>query len=65
MARRATFKGDGREFLDGIPARHLEEDDWQGLSAEQRKTVRESSLYDVKTDAQMSGGGREGQGGGE
>lgn len=56
MARRATYKGSGTEFLEGVPARHIDEDEWATLSKEQRETVRASSLYDVKTDAQMSGG---------
>ena len=43
--------------LTGIPARDLSEDEWQSLNADQRKMVRDSGLYDVKTDAQMSGKG--------
>lgn len=60
MAIRAKFKGpvdvDGVaiEFLHGIPARDLDEDeDWEPLDADQREAVRNSGLYDVKTNAQM------------
>lgn len=65
MARRAAFKGDGQEYLEGIPSRHLDEEDWQALSKEQRDTVRGSSLYDVKTDAQMSSSSSSSSGGGD
>lgn len=53
MAIRARYKGNGSEFHAGIPARNLEEEDYQALDAEQRRVVRESPLYDVKTDAEM------------
>lgn len=55
MARRATYRGKG-EFLDGIPARHLSDDEFTALSAEQRKAVREakrgdgSALYEVASE---------------
>jgi hypothetical protein len=55
MAIRARYKGDGSEFHAGIPARSLDEEEYQALDTEQRKLVRESPLYDVKTDAQMGG----------
>jgi hypothetical protein len=55
MAIRARYKGNGSEFHAGIPARNLEEEDYQALDVEQRKVVRESPLYDVKTDAEMAG----------
>ncbi len=54
MAIRAAYKGDGGEYLAGIPARNLDEDDYQALDAEQRKAVRESSLYGYKTDKEMN-----------
>jgi hypothetical protein len=57
MATRAKYKGNGGEFLEGIPARDLDEDEYQALDADRRKMVRESKLYDTKTDAQMSGAG--------
>lgn len=54
MAIRARFKGGEGQFLIGIPARHLDEDEYAALSAEQRAEVRSSGLYDVKTDAEMA-----------
>jgi hypothetical protein len=57
---RAKFTGpknaDGvaEEFLHGIPARDLDEDeDWAGLTTEQKDEVRKSGLYDVKTERDM------------
>ena len=41
------------EFLPGIPARDLTEEDYQALTVEQRAAVRASPLYDAKTDAEM------------
>lgn len=52
MAIRAKYKGDG-EFYHGIPARDLDEDEWQVLDNEQRQLLRSSALYDVKTDREM------------
>lgn len=63
MAIRAKFTGkrneDGtpREYLDGVPSRDIDEDEWKALSNEQRATVRGSSLYATRTDADMHGGG--------
>ncbi|HXI17968.1 MAG TPA: hypothetical protein VNM48_16520 [Chloroflexota bacterium] len=54
MAIRATYKGDGTEYLLGVPARNLDEDDYLALDSEQRKAVRESSIYAYKTDKEMS-----------
>lgn len=59
MPLRASFKGprdsDGvpATYLNGIPARDLDEDEWQALTTEERDTVRRSGLYDVKTDAEV------------
>ena len=53
MAIRAIYKGDGSEYLVGIPARNLDEDDYQALDTEQRKAVRDCSIYDCKTDKEM------------
>ncbi len=66
---RATFHGAPGEYLTPIlfvdeadptierifqpPARALTEDDWQALSADQRKYVRSSPLYQVKTDEEV------------
>lgn len=65
MAIRAKYKGADGEYLEGIPGSDLDEDQYQALSAEQRKMVRESDIYDTKTDAQMSGGRGADAGGGE
>lgn len=56
MAIRAKYTGDGREYLEGVPARDLEEEDYQALDSDQRAAVRGSDLYDTKTDAQMRPG---------
>jgi hypothetical protein len=62
MAVRAKFKGaknaagDLEGYLNGIPARDLDEDeDWKDMTPENRERVRKSELYDTKTDSQMSG----------
>lgn len=41
------------EFLPGIPARDLTEDEYQALTVEQRSAVRGCGFYDVVTDEQM------------
>jgi hypothetical protein len=69
MATRARYRGrldaNGvpQEFLNGIPASDIDEDQWQQLDSEQRAAVREARrggdgkpLYDVATDREMSGG---------
>lgn len=43
-----------RAYVEGIPARGLDEDEWDALTAEQRKAVRDSGLYEVRTDREMS-----------
>jgi len=45
--------GGGRtgEYLNGIPAKSLSEEEYDALPAEQRKQVRESSLYTEVADA--------------
>jgi hypothetical protein len=57
--RRATYNGDGSEYLNGIPARDLDDEEYQALDPDQRKAVREAKmsggkpLYDVRTDAEL------------
>jgi len=51
-AKRKNIKPD--EYHHGVPNRDLEEEEYQALDTEQRKLVRESPLYDTKTDAEMS-----------
>ena len=53
MAIRAKYKGNGAEFHEGIPARDIDDDEYQAMDADQRKMLRDSALYDTKTDAQM------------
>ena len=50
-AKRVASRPD--EFLNGVPNRDLTEDDYDALDTDQRKAVRESGLYDVRTDAEM------------
>ena len=45
------------EYLDGVPARSLSEEEFEGLPEHLQKAVRASSLYDVRTEAEMSTGG--------
>jgi len=47
MASKARFKGDGSQFLNGVPARDLDEDEYAALDAETKKLVGASELYDV------------------
>jgi hypothetical protein len=48
------YRGDGTEFLSGVPARHLDESEYRALPADQRKAVREAvqsggkPLYDYQ-----------------
>jgi hypothetical protein len=59
MAIKARYLGDGTEFLNGIPAASLSEEEYAALDAEQRTAVRQTKqsngklLYDVRTDAEM------------
>lgn len=61
MTIRAKFtgaidaEGKPREYLQGIPARDLDEDEWKAFTNEQRAEVRGSAIYRTKTDAEMSG----------
>jgi hypothetical protein len=47
-------------FLEGVPARHLTQEDFDALTDEQKEAVRKSGLYDVRTEEEMreSTGGR-------
>ena len=42
-------------FIHGVPNRHLTEEEYRALSPERRKAVRDSGLWDVKSDAEMKG----------
>lgn len=43
---RYTGKDPMQAHHSGIPARDLTDEDWAGLDADQKKTVRGSSLYE-------------------
>lgn len=43
------------EYLEGVPNQDLTDEDYQALSADQRKAVRESGLWHVKSDAELRG----------
>lgn len=53
MAIKARYKGDGSEFLNGIPARNLDEDEYAALDADQKRDVRQSGLYEVRPDDEI------------
>lgn len=60
MGVKASWQGKqpdeaGHEFLDGVPARSLDDAEYDGLTAEQRAAVRKSGLYDVKPDGKKGG----------
>ena len=56
MALRAKRKsGRADEFIAGVPNADLQEEEYQALTNEERRMVRESGLWDVKTDAEMRG----------
>ncbi len=40
------FKGDGRQFFYGIPTRDLTDEEWQALTADDRKAALASGLYE-------------------
>lgn len=48
MAQTARYKGDGSEYLSGVPARNLDEDDFHNLTDEQKAAVQRSPLYDLR-----------------
>jgi len=60
MADVATYKGRRddagvpQEFLSGIPARDLDEADWEALSEAQQDAVRASELYTVRGAARKT-----------
>lgn len=59
MAIRARFKGkadaDGLplEYLNGVPARDLQDDEYDALDTDQKRQVRSSGLY-LMVDAKKS-----------
>lgn len=51
-AKRSTDRPD--EFYAGIPNKDLTEEEYQALTVEQRKVVRDSGLWDTKTDNEIA-----------
>lgn len=43
----ATFKGDGADFVQGVPARDLTADDWDLLTDDQKRAAKGSGLYEI------------------
>lgn len=53
MAIKARYKGNGEEFHMGIPKRDLTEEEYDALDADEKKLLRSSPIYDVRTEAEM------------
>ena len=63
MAIRARFKPTPEgEFHPGIPARDLDDDDYQALDTEARALVRKSPLYDYRPERDRPADAGEGKG---
>lgn len=54
MTIKARYKGDGTEFLNGVPARNLSDEEYDALDTEQKSDVRRSGLYDVVSEAKAT-----------
>lgn len=61
MAAKAKWKGGtfeelgpAFEYLSGVPARDLSDEDYAELDTDTKKAVRESPLYDVRSDTRTS-----------
>jgi len=53
MAKKKVYEYTGKgAYLAGIPARDLDEDDWDALDAEQRKLVRDNAKFADSEDTQ-------------
>lgn len=50
MVKKAIYKGDGGQFLNGVPARDLQDDEYDALSTEQKHDVRYGGLYRMVDD---------------
>jgi len=42
-----TYKGDGTDFLNGVPARDLTDEEFQALDEEAQAAVTASTLYEA------------------
>lgn len=47
MTVKAKYKGKEGEFFNDIPKRDLDEEEYEALTTEQKKLVRESEIYEV------------------
>lgn len=53
--RGATHEdGTPKEYLFGIPAKHLTNDEYEALSAEHKEQVRASGLYEVRAERELA-----------
>lgn len=63
MAIRAKYKGKHDEkgmpsgFIDGVPSRDLDDDEYDALTTEQKAMVRASSVYEYKAASSSKPGG--------
>lgn len=53
--QRALYRGDGKRFLNGVPAQNLSEEAYQSLTDDQKTEVQNSDLYEFRSDAEMAG----------
>lgn len=51
MAIKARYLGKDGGFIVGVPARHLDDEEYDALTTEQKHEVRRTGLYDVKSEA--------------
>lgn len=59
MAIKARWKGKSAddpdfEFVNHVPAKSLDEEEWDALDPELKEAVRKSPLYDVRVDHRSS-----------
>jgi hypothetical protein len=62
VAVKAHWKGKDGQFLNGVPARSLSDDEYAALDKEQRAAVRDSGLYRMEEDKPPARG-EKGEGG--
>jgi hypothetical protein len=54
---KAKYVGDGSEFLNGVPARDLTDEDWNRLTEEQQDAVINSRIY-ARAEVEPKGKGK-------
>jgi hypothetical protein len=52
---KALYRAKDGGFRHGVPARHLSQADFDALSDEEQQWVQDSGLYEVRSEAEMSG----------